>query len=157
STIHRDQRVYRPGIFNCRAGGCLMQPKRAALAGLLLAGVCLVGCNSYLKPPPPPPHAGRVVRVWSPPELVDLVRGHSAAWRARQQAKVETQPDAAGADVWVIAPADLPRHAAAKRLGSVPAALAATATRAEFDWPGLLPVYREHLVLWNGARLAVPL
>src|SRR3954469_13610303 len=89
-------------FFNCRAGECLMQPKRVALAGLLLTGVCLLGCNSYLKPPPLPPHAGKVVRVWCPPQLADLVRGHSAAWRERQQAKVETQAEPAGADVWVI-------------------------------------------------------
>lgn len=134
-----------------------MQWKRDAVAGLLLAGVCLGGCHSYLPPPPPPTHAGKVVRVWCPPALADLVHGQSAAWQARQQATVVAQDGPAGADVWVVAPADLPRHAAEKKLAPVPDHLSATATRTDFDWPGLLALYREHLVQWNGARLAVPL
>ncbi len=137
-----------------------MQPKSlpgAALFFLLLANA--LGCSA---PPgavaPPEPITLRVSCPAGP--AADVVRRHSRAWQARANAVVEVKeygadgPDGA-ADVWVIAPAELGRRAVAGELRPVPADL--QAEEAPFGWKGLLPMYREHLLLWDRTAYALPL
>jgi multiple sugar transport system substrate-binding protein len=133
--------------------GCIF----AGLAGLL------AGCRRSA-PPPPPPHQGVVLRVACPEAAAELVRRQAPHWAARQQARVEVVSDyaahqgpgpAAGADVWVLRYADLPRWAAAGRLAPVPEAL--KGRDAPYRWEGLLPLYRERLLVWAGLPYGVPL
>jgi multiple sugar transport system substrate-binding protein len=125
-------------------------------AGLALAGA---GCREPPTPLPPPPHQGAVVRVACPGEpTASLFRAQSRPWAARQQAQVEVvvgEAGAAGADVWVLRPAELPRWAAAGRLAPVPAALRERA--GAYEWMGLLALYREQLLVWKGNAYGLPL
>src|SRR5262245_4481788 len=126
----------------------------SALAFLLLLGGA--GCSSVLPPPEPPPHKGAVVRVGCPEPLAELVRSQSLAWQSRQQARVEVRAfPAGGADVWVLPPAELPRWAASGKLLPVPEGLRERG--GAFDWAGLLPVYREHLLTWGPPAWGLPL
>jgi multiple sugar transport system substrate-binding protein len=61
----------------------------------------------------------------------------------------------ADADVWVLAPAELPHHAAAGRLQPVPSSFALR--DAPFAWNDLLPLYREDLLGWERVSWGLPL
>ena len=146
-----------------------MQPKSLTLCLLFfgLAGALVAaGCRPapLNRGAPPPPYQGTVVRVACPGEPAEsVVRSHSRAWAARQGARVKVLPydpdrgpeGAAGADAWVIRPAELPRWAAAGRLQPLPETL----TRADspYQWRNLLPQYREQLLRWDGADYGLPL
>lgn len=136
---------------------------KSALAVLLALVVLAAGCQGTLPPPEPPPFQGTTLRVACPPELGELIRTQSSAWQARQEAVVEVVPYRAdrgpdsitSADVWVVPVADLARWAAADRLVSLPAEF--TARGQAFEWSGLLPAYRQQLLLWQHQPFAVPL
>jgi multiple sugar transport system substrate-binding protein len=119
-----------------------------------------VGCQRFLPPPEAPPFKGRTVRVSAPGRAAGLVREQSLAWAGAQEARVEVveapgEKPAAGADVWVIPPAQLPGLAAAGLLVSVPPALGERGGK--FDWNGLLPLYREQLLSWDRTAYGLPL
>lgn len=128
-------------------------------AALALA---LAGCQGTLPPPEPPTFKGAEVRVACPPGLGALVAAQSKAWEAGQQARVLVVERAAGAappppdaDLWLLRPAELPRHAEA--LSPLSTELL-SGRSSPFNWPGLLPVYREQLTRWGEqVGLAVPL
>jgi multiple sugar transport system substrate-binding protein len=89
------------------------------------------------------------------------VRALARPWEGRQEARVEVREiagaprDLSGADVWVMRPAELPRWAAAGQLRPVPEKL--RSPEGEYRWRGLLPFYREQLLLWNGSAYGLPL
>ena len=109
------------------------------------------------------PYKGAVVRVACPDKATAALIAVSApAWAGRCQARVETAtyappkgPDGIdGADVWVIRPAEMPRWAAAGRL--VPAPQELTSVESGSGWTGLLPLYRDRLLLWDRTAYALP-
>src|SRR5437016_4325549 len=97
-----------------------VQRKSIGLFGMV---VFLAGCQGVLPPPEPPPHQGANVRVACPRGLAGLIRSQSRVWEAAQQATVTVQeydpaqgPAAVpNADIWLVAPAEMPRWAAAGR------------------------------------------
>jgi multiple sugar transport system substrate-binding protein len=140
-----------------------MQPKtgfpRWVFFFLPLAGV---GCGSGEPVElPPPPHAGATVRVACPDgATARLVERHSRGWQGRQRATVQVLDWPAGqeppdADVWVVAPADMPRWAAAGKLEPVPDSL--TAPDAAYALRALLPLYTQNLLVWDHKAYALPL
>ncbi|MFO0928934.1 MAG: hypothetical protein U0736_18250 [Gemmataceae bacterium] len=147
----------------CRKSAGTVQWKSRLARTAALVALLSAGCRQVVPPPDPPPHQGATVRVACPPEVAELVAVQARAWQARQQARVEVVPLPAGkpadtdgrADVWVIRPADLPHWVAAGRLHRLPETF--TARGAAFDWGGLLPVYRQNLLVWQQVPYAVPL
>jgi ABC-type glycerol-3-phosphate transport system substrate-binding protein len=90
-----------------------------------------------------------------------VVEAYGQAWAARRGATLQvvrydprTGPPA-DADVWVLAPSQVPHHAAAGRLLTVPATFTGDFT--PYAWTDLLPQYREQLLVWDRAARAVPL
>jgi ABC-type glycerol-3-phosphate transport system substrate-binding protein len=124
-------------IFVISAGGCSTTPPSGAVSEpITLRVACPVGAAA------------------------DVVRSHSKAWEARNNAVVEVTeygadgPEDVGADIWLIAPAELPRWAARDRLLPVPEELRENDDA--FGWKGLEPMYREYLLLWAGTAYALP-
>src|SRR6185437_11036540 len=70
-------------------------------------------------------------------------------------AKQKGPQTAGAADVWIIAPAELPRWAAVDQLAMIPADR--TARDNPYAWTDLLPIYREQLVLWESTPYGLPL
>ncbi len=112
----------------------------------------------------PVPHARMELRIACPTEATaDLMRGPGQSWARRQGATLQIlvydprkEPQTAGlADVWIIAPADLPRWAAVGQLAPVPTDY--TARDSPSKWTDLLPAYREQLVQWEGTPYGWPL
>ena len=143
-----------------------MQSKSGGTRRLFFLAACAaagLGCGP--KPPPPKadaPLKGAVIRVACPDgATAALVAASGAGWEGRSQARVETTtydprqgPDsAAAADVWVIRAAEMPRWAAAGRLAPAPAELTSAAGS---GWTGLLPLYRDKLLVWDRAVYALP-
>jgi ABC-type glycerol-3-phosphate transport system substrate-binding protein len=132
----------------------------AFAAGFLLT---LTSCQRYVEPPAPPPFHGTTLTLACPSALVAQLRSQSSVWQARQQARVVCKAydadqgpvSVAGADVWVVAVADMPRWAGAGKLAPAPGAL--TQRGGAFNWPALLPAYRDPLLLWDSKAFAVPL
>jgi ABC-type glycerol-3-phosphate transport system substrate-binding protein len=121
-----------------------------------------LGCRRTGPDTPPPPHRGARLTLACPAAVRPAVEAQARLWAARQQASVEvvtcSAPEelpGAGADVWVVRPADLPRWAAADRLALVPDAL--TGDDGAYDWRGLLPIYRENLLRWGRQAYSLPL
>jgi ABC-type glycerol-3-phosphate transport system substrate-binding protein len=137
-----------------------VQRKSTLLLGMVLIAA---GCRGALPPPGPPPYQGAKLRVACPSGLAELVRGQAAVWQARQEAVVEAVeydpargPDSVpGADIWLVAPAELARWAAAGRVVPLPEWF--TGRGRPFEWGMLLPAYREQLLLWEHKPFAVPL
>jgi ABC-type glycerol-3-phosphate transport system substrate-binding protein len=118
----------------------------------------LAGCGGILEQPPPPPYEGVKLTVACPnARTAELVRRLAPAWQARQKARVEvvaggqqpTRPD-----VRVIRPAELARLV---RQGAAQPLPAGAQAPDSYDWRSLLPLYREHLLLWDTAVHALPL
>ena len=153
-------------VIVCAMGQC-MQPKSRWTNRLFFGATwaaAVLGCGPA--PPPPKnasPYRGVVVRVACPDQATaDLVSASAPAWASRFQARVETTiydlrqgPDGdASADVWVIRPAEMPHWAAAGRLAAAPRE--GTSADAGSDWTGLLPLYRDKLLLWDRTVYALP-
>jgi multiple sugar transport system substrate-binding protein len=67
----------------------------------------------------------------------------------------------AGADLWLVEPASLGRWVAADRLTPLPDNYTRERPgdeegRPRYDWPGLLPLYRERLLRWGDRAWALP-
>ena len=138
---------------------------RTLVAGLALAAFLAAGCGQKSGPPTRAPKtrpfAGVVLRVACPNETARAaVREHGRAWESASGGRLETilyDPVAATppeADLWVLEAAQLPRWAAAGRLAPLPASVRDDPGVA---WGGLLPLYRERLLTWDGAAYALPL
>jgi ABC-type glycerol-3-phosphate transport system substrate-binding protein len=138
-----------------------MQPKSRIVAALFLNTVAFcIGCSS--RPTvvaAPDPVTIRVACPAGP--AADVVRAYCKAWQARNNAIVAVNeygaegPESTEADAWAIAPADLGRWAARGKLRPIPEELLARDD--SFGWKGLLPLYREHLLLWDRVPYALPL
>ncbi len=145
-----------------------MQPKSLG-SGRLFFGAAWAAVVLGCSPTTPPlkiasPYQGAVVRVACPDDATAALIAVSApAWANRCQAHVETTTytlpkgldSVADADVWVIRPAEMPRWAAAGRL--VPAPKESTAAESGSGWTGLLPLYRDRLLLWDRIAYALPI
>jgi len=141
------------------------------LLTLLLSTTGGCGPASQQKPPGTGSKTfdGVTLRVACPDSVsAEIVRRFGPGWAHRVGAKVEVEaydagaaaregrggPPPAGADVWVLPAAELPRYAAAGELAPLPEAFR---TDRGIDWPGLLPLYREHLLVWDRIPYALPL
>jgi multiple sugar transport system substrate-binding protein len=146
-----------------------MQPKsRPArrLFSVLSAALLLAGCRPATPAieVPTAPYHGIELRIACPGEGTAVLLGsHGRTWAHKQGAKVEVLrydpaagPSSAGpADVWVIAPADLPRWAADGRLTPIPESY--LRRDHPYAWTDLLPVYREQLAEWEHTSYGLPL
>jgi ABC-type glycerol-3-phosphate transport system substrate-binding protein len=122
-----------------------MQRKRVAVR-LFLIILAATGCRPARPTEAPPPHKGVRVTVLCPDDRARaLVETASRGWQARQQATVAVVREGP-ADVVVLPAAGLGRAAAAGELLPLPAALR---DDRDFNWEGLLPLYREHLMAWG--------
>src|SRR5579884_3587602 len=100
-------------------------------------------------------------------ETASLLRSRGRSWALRRDVKIDIQiydpsKDAeqqtqalTTADVWIIAPADLPHWAAAGKVVSLPNTYKAPDN--PLAWSDLLPTWREQLVQWDGKAFAFPL
>ncbi|HZT81774.1 MAG TPA: extracellular solute-binding protein [Gemmataceae bacterium] len=148
-----------------------MQRKSGARATIFWAGPALAllalaaaGCPGNRTAPAggtAKPYDGVVLKVACPGDPAAAAVGrYSRPWAAKTGAKVEVvRYDPAGdppaADAWVLAPAEMPRWAAAGKLLAVPDATRARDAAAR--WQGLLPLYRDRLLVWNHKTYAFPL
>jgi multiple sugar transport system substrate-binding protein len=141
----------------------------------LLATVSLfVGCGGT--PPTAPqavsrPFDGTSLKI-ACPDLSSkrVVERFGRDWAARQGVRLEaasydpkTGPEGvAGADLWLIEPASLGRWAAADQLAPLPDRYTRQGTgtgedgRPNYDWSGLLSLYRERLLRWGDRTYALP-
>ena len=138
---------------------------RGLAAGLGLAVLLASGCGretgSRPETPTPRKFAGVVVRVACPGKTAgDAVREYGRAWVSASGGRLETllyDPVTGAppnADVWVLEASQLPRWASTGLLAPFPAGLRDDPAVA---WRGLLPLYRERLLTWDGAAYALPL
>jgi hypothetical protein len=123
------------------------------VALIVLLGV--TGCQKTLPPADPPPHQGITVRAYCPAPFAELLQSQTRVWQGRQHARVEVTPDKANTDVWLLPPAELAQWGSPDKLHPVPKELLDRAS--PFDWNGLLPLYREQLLLWDKTVWALPL
>jgi ABC-type glycerol-3-phosphate transport system substrate-binding protein len=143
--------------------------------GFLFCLVCLTIQSAGCRPKPIPSswvELGRQkeleLRIACPnEEIAYLVQSRGQSWALQQgvQLKCEiydgsdekalqsraSSPD----DIWIIAPAELPRWAAAGQLAPLPESYR---TRDNpYAWSDLVPAYREQLSLWEHAVYGLPL
>src|SRR5262245_58152438 len=123
---------------------------RCLALGLLAATVLTAGCKPPPAPPAPRPHEGKVLRVACPDDQTQrVVTQFGTAWAKNEGLTLEVLRYQRGkgeppeADVWLVAPADLPRWAAANQLLPVPESY--QDDRGEYAWKNLLPLYRKLL------------
>ncbi len=117
-------------------------------------------CAARVQPLPPPPFAGSVVTVSCPDQATaDLIERHSRGWQNRQQARVAVVRRSVGktppADVVVLPAAELAHLVLADELEPIPDRI--TTGDPAYAWTGLLPLYREKLLVWQGKVYALPL
>ena len=133
-------------------------------AGLAMAAALAGGCGQ--RPAPRPEETGKrfggaVLRVACPDEAARAaVVQYGSAWASASGGRLETAlydpvtgapPEA---DVWVLEAAALPRWAAAGRLTPLPDGVRDDPAVA---WGGLLPLYRERLLVWDDTVCGLPL
>jgi multiple sugar transport system substrate-binding protein len=129
----------------------------------------LTGCRPTAAPHPvsAPAHQGVELRIACPTEATAALLGNRGrSWALRQGAKIavelydpskgsESQSRVlAAADIWIVAPADLPHWAAAEKIIPLPDAYKAVAH--PLAWSDLLPTWREQLVQWDGKAYGLP-
>jgi multiple sugar transport system substrate-binding protein len=136
-----------------------VQLKSGFLLSLFLVW-SILGCQRYLPPPEASPYQNTTLRVACPPSLAELIAIQSRPWQHRQQARVETvafdpSQEPPQADVWLLQPADLTRYAARQQLRPIPSSLQVRGNA--YVWEGLLPGYRQQLLLWDRQAVALPL
>ena len=131
------------GFFGLLGGGCGSRPTTVSSAAK--------------------PHEGKLITVSCPGKpATEVVERYSSSWSLQSGARVavvrydaQTGPEAGPpADLWVVAPADMPHWAAAGKLVTVPVALAAEG--APYGWENILRIYRK-LLIWDARPYALPL
>jgi multiple sugar transport system substrate-binding protein len=140
----------------------------APLFALLLVGTILAisGCSSARTTAPPSPHRGITLTLACSDSHEAFLKTAARSWQTRNQAGSTTfvsfdPAKPPPADVWVIPGWQLPRWVAEGKLRPLPESL--IQRDGASSWPGVLPTYREGLVVWLGpgqsARVpwAVPL
>lgn len=150
----------RAALGRCRGFG---QVARRSWAPVALAALAVIGCGEdpgSKAGPAAKPFAGASVTLSCPePEFAAAIAPIVNSWATRTGAKVtlRTGPMAPGddADAGVIPAAEFGTWAARDDLAPVPPAL--RASDHPFQWAGVLPAYREHLIEWGGQARAVPL
>jgi multiple sugar transport system substrate-binding protein len=131
----------------------------------LLAGSAL-GCGDGGAPVegPPQPYQGAALRVACPAGTpVEVVGLYSRGWASRNGTTVEVRTYEAGpgpaavdgADVWVLAPVELPHWASQGQLLPLPPDY--TSSDNPYQWNRLLPLYREKLLVWDRKLYGLPL
>lgn len=144
-----------------------MQWKTARIAILFFSlpwSVLLAGCRPA--PPPaevaPSPHEGIRLRLAYPhAAAAALPRRALQSWARRQNAALDFQAYAStdqtphDADIWIIAPAELPHWADAHQLTPLPQRYLARDN--PLAWNDLLPALREQLLLWEGTPYGLPM
>jgi len=107
---------------------------------------------------------GRVVRIACPGEPVSrVISTFGRRWASNVGASVEVVPyspatasqDDLPGDLWVIPPAEMPFWAAGNKLYMVPDTY--TSRSGPYAWEGILPLYRDKLLIWNEKAYALPL
>lgn len=138
-----------------------MQWKRCFACSLFFSAVLAAGCSEPAPPAPPPYQRVRLVVACPDDRAESIVREYARTWAVHQEADLATVPykDATGpgefsADIWLVAPSQLPRYAAAQLLRPLPGYFR---ERASYDWVDLLPQYREQLLVWNRELYGVPI
>lgn len=127
--------------------------------------VWMAGCRPSSSAPEAPaaPHQGIELRIACPNEATEaLLRRYGQPWALRQGVKLDLRrydppQEPKPADIWILAPADLPRWAAAGELVAVPERYAAYNN--PYTWSDLLPLYRDQadgLILWDGVPYGLP-
>ena len=130
---------------------------------LLSALVFLAGCRKELPPPEQPPFHGTTLQIACPDSMEATLRPQTKAWSSRQNATVRLLPQSSAtpryslpaADIWILRPAELPHWASQQLLQPLPQSLQNRGN--SFDWNGLLPLYREQLLVWNGIPFGLPI
>ncbi len=118
----------------------------------LVAALTAAGCGTRrvttVAPKPPPRFAGVTLRVAADGPAKALADRYARAWCSETGAKVvAVAPDAADADLRLIAPSELARYTAAGDLRQLPNQDAVER---------LLPLYASRLVGWDGTAYALP-
>jgi ABC-type glycerol-3-phosphate transport system substrate-binding protein len=142
-----------------------MQWKSARIAILFFP--LLLTATAGCRPTPPSvggsvsPHDGTRLRIAYPKAAeTALPRRSLQAWGHRQNVKLDLQQydpaaSAPAADVWLVAPAELPRWAAADQIAPLPQRYQEREN--PLAWSDFLPVLREQLLLWERKPYALPL
>jgi hypothetical protein len=137
-----------------------MQPQSASsrrfFFGFLACLALLPACARYLPPPEASPYHKVSLRIACPAELSPLFTAYTSAWASRHQAQLAVLPPespVSDIDIKIIRPAELP-SLLGPAIVPIPDSLA---TGSNFEWPGLLPFYRETLTSWDKQKFAVPI
>lgn len=116
------------------------------------------GCGS---PAPPATQSSRpfdgtsLTVACSDVKFADELRQRSVGWAGRTGARIQFVPDAAAADIAVIAPVEIGGLAARGELAALPEQLVQPDNA--LHWNALLPVYSRNLCGWGGKLVALPL
>ncbi len=123
----------------------------------------LVGCSSPPTTAVQKPFQDGVLTLAGPEDTEAVLRSAVRVWQSRQGASPATfvgfdaeKGPAQTADLWVLPTWRLPHWIAAGKLRPLPETLTWGASKS--TWPGLLPIYRDSLVVWKGptGRLGTP-
>jgi ABC-type glycerol-3-phosphate transport system substrate-binding protein len=145
-----------------------MQPKSPSILILFSTFIIfgMAGCTpgTPTEGDAPKLFAGKTVRVACPDgPAASVVSTYKRTWENREGATVEVlrydaaaAPQSVGAaDAWVLAPAAMPQRAAADELLPLPQSI--VGPDSSFGWTDLLPIYKDHLVLWKHTLRPEPL
>lgn len=134
------------------------------VAGAILVAGLNCGPKSTKTSRPGGDFEGMVVRVACSGEPVSrVISTFGRRWASNVGASVEVVPygpatasqDDLPGDLWVIPPAEMPFWAAGNKLHVVPDSY--TARSGAYAWEGILPLYRNKLLLWDEKAYALPL
>lgn len=150
-----------------------MQPKTASRL-ILCCSLVLLALSNGCRPSathldvPASPYRGTELTISCPTRATaNLMRRYAQPWALRQGVTlaVGERPSSnaldeggnqasSAADIWLLAPAELPSWTAAGRMAPMPAAY--QAHDHALSWSDLLPTYREQLIPWEGKPYALP-
>jgi multiple sugar transport system substrate-binding protein len=160
-------------MFIVQTETIFMQQKRAILCLFFFSLFLAAGLPGCRPTPLPQDHETTErqsieLRIACPTEATaDLLRSRGRSWALHHGVNIaiqtydpskEAEPhghSSASADVWVLAPVDLPSWVAEGRLAPLPSSYKALEN--PLAWSDLLPTWREQLVQWDGKVYALPL
>jgi multiple sugar transport system substrate-binding protein len=136
---------------------------QSALVICVIIGPTLIsGCGGDFKQTAPTtkPYTGVSLTLRCPEKaFAEVLSPAARSWAERTGAKIaiKFEPMSLGddTDIGVIDATDLGTWAVQEELKQVPAGL--RAPDHPFQWTGLLPAYREQLIVWGGQAQAIPL